>query len=173
MLGHVFPVERTFMVKPQAKIRPPYTRVRQPDRQSDDSDLPLDTETVTRVSIDSMGDITTSRMVDSARERVDEPDFIVVKSGPEYGSDRPLAIVEVKKDHRTMSQSIGQIQRYLANILDKGPPNDLKGYLVVKGVTYVFPMPSSKTTLADCTAEITTSGQLKEALARVASTHWT
>jgi hypothetical protein len=105
MLGHVFPVERTFMVKPQAKIRPPYTQVRQPDRQSDDSDLPLDTETVTWVSIDSMGDITTSRMVDSARECVDEPDFIVVKSGPEYGSDRPLAIVEVKKDHQTMSQS--------------------------------------------------------------------
>jgi len=67
MLGHVFPVERCFMVKPQAKIRPPYTRVTQPDIQPDAEDFSQGTETLTRVSIDSMGDFTVSRAENPAR----------------------------------------------------------------------------------------------------------
>ena len=79
------------------------------------------------------------------REQLDELDFVIVKSGPNYGDDTALAIVEVKRDDVPLATDFAQIQRYMKNIFSKRPINDLKGYLITKGTTYVFNLPASAT----------------------------
>jgi len=61
----------------------------------------------------------------------DEPDFIVVKAGFEYGGDLALAVVEVKKKHEKITRvDWDQALQYLRNISHKNPAPDLTVYLV-------------------------------------------
>src|SRR6202042_832301 len=140
LLGHVFPVQQTFMVKPQAKLRPTL------------GPAPVNPPDGMRVSIDSMDNEVHSRttVAGRGREQLDEPDFVVVKSGPNYGDDMALAIVEVKRDDVPLATDFAQIQRYMKSIFGKRPVNDLKGYLVTKGTTYVFNLPASAAVQAVC-----------------------
>ena len=55
-----------------------------------------------RVSIDSMNNVVQSRK--AGRVSTDEPDFIVVKAGFEYGGDLVLAVVEVKKKREKITR---------------------------------------------------------------------
>ena len=103
---------------------------------------------------------------------MDEPDFVVVKSGPNYGDNTALAIIEVKRDDVLLATDFAQIQRYMKNIFSKRPVNDLKGYLVTKGTTYVFNLPASATVQAVCAVQLTTRTQLKASLEMLAHAHW-
>jgi hypothetical protein len=80
ILGHVFPIQQRFMVKPQAKLRP----LNDPREIAD-----------ARTSIDSNSNELFSRTTPQGKKErgIDEPDFIIVKSGPAYGDDLPLAII--------------------------------------------------------------------------------
>jgi hypothetical protein len=162
LLGHVFPLQRTFMVKPQAKLRPTL------------GPPPVNPPQGVRVSTDSMNNQVASRttVVGRRREVVDEPDFVVVKSGPNYGDDMALAIIEVKRDDEPLLADLDQIQRYMQSIFSKGPANDLRGYLVTKGTTYVFDLPASANVDAVCSAELHTATQLKASLETLAQAHW-
>ena len=103
-----------------------------------------------------------------------EPDFIIVKAGPNYGDDTALAIVEVKneEDGVPLSVDVDQILKYMASIFSKAPANDLKGYLVVKGTTYVYGLPATANIPAQQLVVIDTATQLKGNLEMLAHTHW-
>ena len=162
LLGHVFPLQRTFMVKPQAKLRPTIGPAAE------------DPPDGVRVSIDSMRNEVISRTNEEGRgkELVGEPDFIVVKAGPNYGDDTALAIIEVKRGDVPLSSDFDQIQRYMVSIYSKRPANDLKGYLVTRGTTYVFNLPASADVDAECIAQLPTRTELKAHLETLAQAHW-
>jgi hypothetical protein len=103
---------------------------------------------------------------------LDEPDFVVMKSGPNYRDDTALAIVEVKRDNVPLANNLAHIQHCMKSMFSKRPVNDLKGYLVTKGTTYVFNLPASATVQAVCSAELTTRTQLKASLETLAQAHW-
>jgi hypothetical protein len=92
LLTHVFPLQQQFMVKPQPKLHPV---AGMPPPQSD-------AESSEQVSIDSMNNVVQSRK--AGRVLTDEPDFIVVKAGFEYGGDLALAVVEVKKKREKITR---------------------------------------------------------------------
>jgi len=79
-----------------------------------------------------------------------EPNFIVVKVGPNYGDDTALAIIEVKNngDGLPKADDIDQILNYITSIFSKAPADDLKGYLVVQGTIYVYSLPAATNILA-------------------------
>jgi hypothetical protein len=108
------------------------------------------------------------------REVVFEPDFIVVKAGPNYGDDRALAIIEVKNedDGVPLSVDVDQILKYMASVFSKAPANDLKGYLVVKGTTHVYSLPAAANIPAQPLVVINTATQLKGHLEMLAHAHW-
>ena len=164
LLGHVFPLQRTFMVKPQPKLRPTT------------GPAPVNPPPGVRVSTDSMNNLVPSRTTAAgrAREAVFEPDFIIVKAGPNYGDDTALAIVEVKneEDGVPLSVDVDQIVKYMASIFSKAPANDLKGYLVVKGTTSVYGLPATANIPAQQLVVIDTATQLKGNLKMLAHTHW-
>src|ERR1700692_2280204 len=129
LLMHVFPLQQWFMVKPQPKLHPV---AGMPPSQSE-------AESSEQVFIDSMNNVIQSRK--ACRVSTDEPDFIVVKAGFEYGGDLALAVVEVKKKReKVMRVDWDQALRYLHNILHKKPAPDLTVYLVT-GATYSVQLP--------------------------------
>jgi len=65
----------------------------------------FEAESSERVSIDSMNNVSSPGR--QGRVLTDEPDFIVVKAGFEYGGDLALAVVEVKKKHEKIRGWIG------------------------------------------------------------------
>jgi len=75
------------MVKPQPKLHP-VAGMPPPQFEAESSE---------RVSIDSMN---MSPVQEGRQGLTDEPDFIVVKAGFEYGGDLALAVVEVKKHEK-------------------------------------------------------------------------
>jgi hypothetical protein len=91
LLTHVFPLCQQFMVKPQPKLHP-VAGMPPPHSEAESSG---------RVSIDFMNNVVQSRK--AGRVSTDEPDFIVVKAGFEYGGDLVLAVVEVKKNHERLT----------------------------------------------------------------------
>jgi len=110
LLTHVFPLQQRFMVKPQPKLHP-VAGMPPPQSEAESSE---------RVSIDSMNNVVQSRK--AGRVSTDEPDFIVVKAGFEYGGDLALAVVEVKKKHEKITRvDWDQALRYLRNISHKNP----------------------------------------------------
>lgn len=106
------------------------------------------------------------------REVVDEPDFVMVKSGPNYGDNMALATIEVKRDDEPLLVDLNQIQCYMESIFSKGPANDLKEYLVTKGTTYMFDLPASANIDAVCSAVLHTVMQLKASLEMLTQAHW-
>jgi hypothetical protein len=91
LLTHVFPLRQRFMVKPQPKLHP-VAGMPPPHSEAESSG---------RVSINSMKNAVQSRK--AGRVSTDEPDFIIVKAGFEYGGDLALAIIEVKKNHERLT----------------------------------------------------------------------
>ena|SRR5882762_5925506 len=80
-----------------------------------------------------------------ARVLTDEPDFIVVKAGSEYGGDLALAVIEVKKNcEGLMRLDWDQALQYLHNILHKKPAPDLTVYLVTGATTYLVQLPTGE-----------------------------
>jgi len=152
------------MVKPQAKLRPTT------------GPAPVNPPPGVRVSTDSMNNQVPSRTTAAGRRReaVFEPDFIVVKAGPNYGDDTALAIVEGKneEDGVPLPVDVDQILKYMASIFSKTPANDLKGYLVVRGTTYVYGLPAAPNIPAQPLVVINTATQLKTHLETVAHAHW-
>ena len=108
------------------------------------------------------------------REVVLKPDFIIVKAGPKYGDDTPLAVIEVKnrEDGNPLEVDIDQIRKYMASVFSKTPTHDLKGYLVEKGTTYVYSLPAAANIPAQLLLVIDMAMQLKDHLETLACAHW-
>jgi hypothetical protein len=130
-------------------------------------------EAEARVSYDSMNSAVRSR--NAGRESPDEPDFIAVKAGTQYGGDKALAIVEVKNSRGHSDGYVAteweQVIRYANNISHKNPASDLKIYLVKGATTYVLELPSGGVVNPDF-EKITTVPGLKSSLERIAESHW-
>jgi hypothetical protein len=159
ILGHVFPIEQTFMVKPQGKLQPlKKTEAKETDnpKETDDSmstdgseeadDLMatdnLEETDKPRTSFDSYSNDLQPR--GSTKEKgkkkgINEPDFIIVKSGPKFGDDKPIAIVEVKRNKHSNDESIAQMERYMRHVsMMEKCVGDVKGFLVSKEDTWIF-----------------------------------
>jgi hypothetical protein len=161
LLSHVFPIQRRFMVKPQAKLRPVGLREELNDA---------------RTSIDSNSNEMLSRTTAGGKREtgIDEPDFVIVKSGPNYGDDVPVAIVEIKRNDRSYEQDIKQMERYMRHIHAMRCASDLKGYLVAKDQTVAFDLSRTGHSGTDIifTHSISTRQELKSTLEYMAGAHW-
>ena len=81
----------------------------------------------------------------AGRVSTDEPDFIMVKAGFEYGGDLALAVIEVKKNcEGLMRLDWDQALQYLRNISHKKPASDLTVYLVTGATTYSVQLPTGE-----------------------------
>jgi hypothetical protein len=159
LLTHVFPLRQQFMVKPQPKLHPV-------------AGMPLphsEAESGARVSIDSMNNVTQSRQ--AGRVSPDEPDFIVIKAGFEYGGDLVLAVVEVKKRDGLTALDWDQTLRYMHNISHKKPAPDLKVYLVTGATTYSLQLLMGEN-MEPISYKFATVTGLKSSLEGIAKCHW-
>jgi hypothetical protein len=100
-----FPIDSQFMVKPQGKIRPPYS-----------ADVDDD---VVRVSLDSYSSEVLSRDQPGSEIGVDVPDFIVVKASPGLRGDHVLVVVEVKCIGQTVPSGVVRLGEYMGAFADK------------------------------------------------------
>lgn len=162
ILGHVFPIQQRFMVKPQAKLRP----------LNNPREVPG-----ARTSIDSNSNELFSRTTPQGKREkgIDEPDFVIVKSGPAYGDDWPLAIVEIKRGEKSKEEDIQQMLRYMRHVFAmKQCVDDVKGYLVAKEYTIIFntPHPGDDGLDLIITHINSTRTDLKGHLDNVAMAHW-
>jgi len=161
LLTHVFPLQQRFMVKPQPKLHP-VAGMPPPQSEAESSE---------RVSIDSMNNVIQSRK--AGRVSTDEPDFIVVKAGFEYGGDLALAVVEVKKKRKKiMRVDWDQALRYLCNILHKNPAPDLTVYLVTGATTYSVQLPMGEEDMVPITYQFPTLTGLQSSLECISKRHW-
>jgi len=161
LLTHVFPLQQRFMVKPQPKLHP-VAGMPPPQSEAESSE---------RVSIDSMNNVVQSRK--AGRVSTDEPDFIVVKAGFEYGGDLALAVVEVKKKRKKiMRVDWDQALRYLCNILHKNPAPDLTVYLVTGATTYSVQLPMGEEDMVPIRYQFPTLTGLQSSLECISKRHW-
>jgi hypothetical protein len=154
LLGHVFPLGQRFMVKPQPKLRP--LVLAEPGKE--------------RVSIDSMNNPMEDRKL--GREKVHEPDFIVVKAGAVYGGDEPLVLVEVKRNGTPSAYDWDQMLRYMHSIKEKQKATSFRGYFVVGEKTYIYKMHADDGLDAVCTGAVATVDGLKAELESHAKAYW-
>lgn len=128
-LGCYFTVPAGFMIKPQAKIRPPAV----------DSDLG-------RVSIDSYGGQVVARAVGGRELGLLEPDFIVVRASEKTSDDIMVLIIEVKRNNVSIQKATEQITDYMEAFAakirqDTSHPlvkGTLRGLLIVGGEVTVL-----------------------------------
>jgi hypothetical protein len=140
------------MVKPQPKIRRPHV--------SDDEDNG-------RESFDSMRSPVTSRTY-GGKEPFEEPDFIIVKSGPKFGDDTALAVVEIKRNEKPSKDDKDQIIGYMQIIKQKNPATDVKGYLVARRDTYIYGLDNIESYIE----KIDTEKEFQKRLELHATNHW-
>jgi hypothetical protein len=160
LLTHVFPLQQRFMVKPQPKLHP-VAGMPPPQSEAESSE---------RVSIDSMNNVVQSRK--AGRVSTDEPDFIVVKAGFEYGGDLALAVVEVKKHEKITRVDWDQALRYLRNISHKNPASDLTVYLVTGATTYSVQLPMGEEVMVPIRYQFPTLTGLQSSLEGISKRHW-
>jgi len=102
----------------------------------------------------------------------DEPDFIVIKAGFEYGGDLALAIVEVKKKHEgLMVLDWDQALQYLHNISHKKPASDSKVYSVTGATTYSLQLPMGEN-MEPFRYRFPTLTGLQSSLEGISKHHW-
>src|SRR5882762_3461538 len=159
LLTHVSPLRQWFMVKPQPKLHPV---AGMPPQHSE-------AESSRRVSIDSMNNAVQSRK--AGRVSTDEPDFIVVKAGFEYGGDLALAIVEVKKHEKIMRVDWDQALRYLHNISHKKPAPDLTVYLGTGATTYSVQLPMGEEDMVPIRYQFPTLTGVQSSLEGISKCH--
>jgi hypothetical protein len=160
LLTHVFPLRQRFMVKPQPKLHP-VAGMPPPHSEAKSGG---------RVSIDSMNNVVQSRQ--AGRVSTDEPDFIVVKAGFEYGGDLALAVVEVKKKCEGLTVlDWDQALRYLCNISHKKSAPDLKVYLVTGATTYSLQLPMGEN-MEPIRYKFPTLTGLQSSLEGIPKHHW-
>jgi len=103
----------------------------------------------------------------------DEPDFIVVKAGFEYGGDLALAVVEVKKKHEKITRvDWDQALQYLRNISHKNPAPDLTVYLVTGATTYSVQLPMGEEDMVPIRYQFPTLTGLQSSLECISKRHW-
>jgi len=119
-----------------------------------------------------MNNVVQSRQ--AGRVSTDEPDFIVVKAGFEYGGDLALAVVEVKRKHeKIMRVDWNQALRYLRNISHKTPAPDLTVYLVTDATTYLVQLPMGEEDIVPIRYKFPTLTGLQSSLEGISECHWT
>jgi hypothetical protein len=119
ILNCIFPPGRSFMVKPQAILRPAQPTVSSPHLPPGSTPHPLASRSSSRIpdaaagaatnaaasshnkqasisSLDSLGDKTLSRSEGGWEEALFKPDFLVVKASAQMTNDIALALVEAK-----------------------------------------------------------------------------
>jgi hypothetical protein len=87
-----------------------------------------------------MNNVMVSRqMPEGKREQgIQEPDFIIMKAGPNYGDDVPLIVVKIKRADTVLQDDTEQLKQYIHWLRMMGCPDNLKGFLIAKTVTYEF-----------------------------------
>jgi hypothetical protein len=147
------------MVKPQPKLHP-VAGMPPPHSEAESSE---------RVSIDSMNNVVQSRK--AGRVSTDEPDFIMVKAGFEYGGDLALAVVEVKKREGLTRVDWDQALPYMRNISHKKPAPDLTVYLVTGATTYSVKLPMGED-MEPIRYQFPTLTRLQSSLEGIFKRHW-
>lgn len=158
ILCHIFPTKQVFMVKPQAKLRPL-----------------VEVGYLGRLLMDSNCNPVISRTEPEGKKEIDidEPDFVVTISGPEYGDDIPVAIIKVKVEDEPIQKSCDQIMRYMYHINEGNHTPGFKGYLVCKTQTLILNLPAEGVPKGVMISmPIDTIGGLKESLDEIAQLHW-
>jgi hypothetical protein len=108
----------------------------------------------------------------AGRVSTDEPDFIIVKAGFEYGGDLVLAIVEVKKNCEGLTRlDWDQALQYLCNISHKKPASDLTVYLVTGATTYSVQLPTGED-MEPLRYQFPTLTGLQSSLEGISEHHW-
>jgi hypothetical protein len=108
----------------------------------------------------------------AGRVSTDEPDFIIVKAGFEYGGDLVLAIVEVKKNCKGLTRlDWDQALQYLRNISHKKPASDLTVYLVTGATTYSVQLPTGED-MEPLRYQFPTLTGLQSSLEGISEHHW-
>jgi hypothetical protein len=102
-LGSYFTVQNGFMVKPQPKIRPPYT----PGNDG------------ARVSLDSYNGEVVPRELGGRELSLRSPDFMVVRATDDIANDVMVLIVEVKLGYIPLRMAIEQLMDYLLGMRKK------------------------------------------------------
>jgi hypothetical protein len=109
----------------------------------------------------------------AGRVSTDEPDFIVVKAGFEYGGDLALAVVEDKKKREKITRvDWDQAVRYLCNISHKQPAPDLTVYLVAGATTYSVQLPMGEEDMVPIRYKFATLPGLQSSLEGISERHW-
>src|SRR5882762_5045706 len=108
----------------------------------------------------------------AGRVSTDEPDFIMVKAGFEYGGDLALAVVEVKKNRKgLMVLDWDQALRYMRNISHKKSALDLTVYLVTGATTYSVQLPMCED-MEPIRYQFPTLTGLQSSLEGISKHHW-
>jgi hypothetical protein len=108
----------------------------------------------------------------AGRVLTDEPDFIIVKAGFEYGGDLVLAVIEVKKKPEGLTAlDWDQALRYMHNISHKKHAPDLKVYLVTGATTYLLQLPMGEN-MEPIRYKFPTFTGLQSSLEGISERHW-
>lgn len=165
ILNQIFPPAARFMVKPQALIRFP-----------EDPANPTDPDG--RVSIDSTGGFVLPRLVPLPERTPKAPDFIIVKAGPCYGTDIPIALVEIKRDGGSPSRDLNQMRDYLflmrQKLADKEARfrDDFRAYLVERELTMVYRLPTHNDSTLTFEDVFVTASDFISNIERLADVYW-
>lgn len=118
-----FTVVNGFMIKPQPKIRPPFTP------EGEDA----------RVSIDSYENEVRPRELGGRETKLRSPDFIIVRATDNIAKDRMILIIEIKLGRIPLQLAMEQLMDYLLSMRKKirlKPSHplfnrDIRGMLVI------------------------------------------
>lgn len=125
LLVHAFPLEDSFLVKPQPKIRPPAD------------------EDAGNTSLDSYAGMVPSRGDDESDIFI--PDFVVVRAGPNHVSDRAIIVVENKlidldteMAGSAAEDAKDQLKAYMNRLCEKDDREPIYGVLLTKTTAHVY-----------------------------------
>lgn len=157
MLFHWFSHMHNFMVKPQA-------RVREPLQGFDEDDFE-----VGNTSMDSVGHDVQARG-HGTEQNMQIPDWIVVKGTASGTADRPILIVEVKRDEEREDTSISQVTDYMRRFSGDEFYPQLVALLVENTSVIMFRVEDGEP-VAEEQGEILDDWVLQE-LTRLVETNW-
>lgn len=159
ILNCIFPVDRGFLVKPQAILRPSFPRTSSIYLPLDSQPHPEASRSSSRVamitaeqssvktarssiesarSVDSAGDLTLSRKDGGWESSLLIPDFLVVKATEVTSADIILALVESKLNDEDEATSINQVQDYFDALQTKNYSDNFVAFLTLGHKTRVW-----------------------------------
>ncbi|KAF8580361.1 hypothetical protein K439DRAFT_1637103 [Ramaria rubella] len=168
LLALYFPTEKQFMIKPQAKLRPPLL-------WSEDIEESLDDDP--DQSFDPYHQPVQTRS-DGPEMEVFEPDFLVVEGSQTMDDDIPFFLLEAKRDDLSMGAAVQQTWDYLTRMwgIQKrvakkhGHEVEVMGMLVMGQDSLIFTLGGGMTRMADKLTE-TSGSEVCNMLQRLQEQH--